>query len=246
MSNINAEKQKGIAKPLATILRLYIVIAVPVLLVMGSVRLVMNTQFLNFEYNRAGFPEDRYGFSTEDRMNYGQYGILYILNDSDIAYLADRTLSGDLCYPPQSTDCSMFNNDELSHMGDVKVVASRAFLLSLYAALLAIIAGLLLWKRVSIQALHLSLMQGSLLTLGLIATIILLAITSWDLFFSTFHSFFFAEGTWRFYNSDTLIRLYPERFWFDISLVVGGLTTVGAIIILAATLGWRNIRHYLP
>ncbi|MDQ7034574.1 MAG: DUF1461 domain-containing protein [Anaerolineae bacterium] len=130
MSKMNTNKDKGIAKPLMTILRLYIVIAVPVLLVIGSVRLVMNTQFLNFEYNRAGFPEDRYGFSTEDRMEYGQYGISYLLNDSDIAYLADRTLTGDVCYPPQDTACSMFSDRELGHMEDVKVVANGAFSLA--------------------------------------------------------------------------------------------------------------------
>jgi integral membrane protein (TIGR01906 family) len=128
----------------------------------------------------------------------------------------------------------------------VKIVAKGIFLFSLYAALVAIASGLLLCKRVSIAALRLSLMQGSLLTLGLIATIILLAITSWDVFFTTFHRFFFAEGTWRFYNSDTLIRLYPEQFWFDISLVIGGLTTLGGVIILATTLGWRNIRQSMP
>lgn len=239
-------KQKSLPNLLATILHIYLVLAVPVLLVIGSVRLVMNTAFLNFEYNRAGFPQDHYGFSTEDRMYYGQHGILYLLNNADISYLADRTLPGALCYAPQAHDCSMFNADELSHMEDVKVVAKGAFLFGLYAALLAIASGLLLWKRVSLAALRLSLMQGSLLTLGLIGTIILLAVTAWDLFFTTFHRFFFAEGTWRFYNSDTLIRLYPEQFWFDISLVIGGLTTLGAVIILAVTLGWRNIRQSMP
>jgi integral membrane protein (TIGR01906 family) len=242
----DATKQKGLFKPLATILHVYLVLAVPALLVIGSVRLVMNTQFLNFEYNRSGFPQDRYGFSTEGRMNYGQHGIIYLLNDADISYLADRTLPGALCYPPQEDECSMFNADELSHMEDVKIVAKGIFLFSLYAALVAIASGLLLCKRVSIAALRLSLMQGSLLTLGLIGTIILLAITAWDVFFTTFHGFFFAEGTWRFYNSDTLIRLYPEQFWFDISLVIGGLTTLGAVIILATTLGWRNIRQSMP
>jgi integral membrane protein (TIGR01906 family) len=236
----NPEKSKSSLSLLWGLVRLYLVIAVPVLLVIASIRVVMTTQFLNFEYNRAGFPQDTYGFSTQDRMEYGRHGIIYLLNDAEIDYLADRQLRGALCYPPSEVDCSMFNPDELSHMEDVKVVTRGAFLVGQYGALLAITCILLLWKYVSIAALRSSLLQGSLLTLGLIATIILLALTAWDLFFATFHSFFFAEGTWRFFYSDTLIRLYPEQFWFDAALVVGGLTTLGAIIILVAALGWRN------
>lgn len=241
----NLEKAKSPLNLLWGLVRLYLVIAVPVLLVIASVRVVMTKQFLNFEYNRTGFPQDTYGFSIQDRMEYGQHGIIYLLNDAEINYLADRQLPGRLCYLPSDTDCSMFNADELSHMEDVKVVTSATFLVGQYGALLAIICGLLLWKYVSIEVLRLSLLQGSLLTLGLIAAIILVAITAWDMFFTIFHSFFFAEGTWRFYFSDTLIRLYPEQFWFDASLVVGGLTTLGAIIILCVTLGWRMRRQPL-
>jgi hypothetical protein len=39
-----------------------------------------------------------------------------------------------------------------------------------------------------------------------------------------------------------LIRLYPQQFWFDISLVIGGLTTLGAIIILLVSLRLRSTK----
>jgi integral membrane protein (TIGR01906 family) len=242
----NLEKGKRSFSLLVGIIRLYLIIAVPVLLVIASVRVVMTSQFLNFEYQRHGFPQDTYGFGTADRVEYGQYGILYLLNDAGIDYLAERRLPGALCYPPRDTECSLFNEDELSHMADVKVVTAGTLIVGQYGAIVAIFCGLFLWKFVSIPVLRLSLMQGSLLTLGLIATIILLALTAWDLFFATFHRFFFVEGTWRFFYSDTLIRLYPEQFWFDAALVVGGLTILGAIIILVLTFGWRNFRQVLP
>ena len=35
------------------------------------------------------------------------------------------------------------------------------------------------------------------------------------------YSFFFQPGTWMFNYSDTLIRLFPERFWQDIFIYVG-------------------------
>lgn len=53
-------------------------------------------------------------------------------------------------------------------------------------------------------------------TLGLIAGagILLNPNIFWG-FFSWFHSLFFEGDTWLFAYSDTLIRLFPIRFWQD-------------------------------
>jgi integral membrane protein (TIGR01906 family) len=79
-----------------------------------------------------------------------------------------------------------------------------------------------------------------MLTLGLIMTIIVLALGAWDMFFDTFHELFFEAGTWRFEFSDTLIRLFPEQFWFDASVTIGILTTIGAILILVFMWQWSK------
>ena len=42
--------------------------------------------------------------------------------------------------------------------------------------------------------------------------------------FVWFHQIFFESGTWTFLFSDTLIRLFPERFWRDTFLAVGLLS----------------------
>lgn len=224
---------------LAWLIQMILVVLIPVLLVIASSRLVMTTFFLQLEYTRSGFPEDSYGFSTADRLEYGTLGILYILNNEPINYLGDLKLEGALCYPPQDNDCSAFNQDELNHMQDVQRLARAVFSFGLFAGLAVIVIAFILWRYVSIQALRLAMMQGSLLTLGLVVTIISLAFTAWDTFFGGFHSLFFKEGTWQFFYSDTLIRLYPQQFWFDASLLIGGLTTLGAIIILLISLRLR-------
>ena len=51
---------------------------------------------------------------------------------------------------------------------------------------------------------------------------------------------FFEDGTWQFYYTDTLIRLYPEQFWFDASLTVGIMTTLTALIV--GVWSWRSLR----
>jgi integral membrane protein (TIGR01906 family) len=195
--------------------------------------------FMQVEYTRPGFPPDPYGFSTEDRLQYGPLGIAYMLNREGIDFLGDQRLPGELCYPSQDDSCAMFNPLELRHMEDVKLVAQGIFVFGLGAAILALLGAAILARFAGIQALHRAIMQGGLLTIGLIVTIVLLAVTAWDLFFTAFHDVFFEPGTWQFFYSDTLIRLYPEQFWFDASLTVGVLTTIGALLLLGFS--WREL-----
>jgi uncharacterized membrane protein len=51
-------------------------------------------------------------------------------------------------------------------------------------------------------------------------------------FFVLFHDVFFQPGTWMFLYSDTLIRLFPERFWRDIFIIVGLLSIAGAALVI--------------
>jgi integral membrane protein (TIGR01906 family) len=212
-----------------------IALAVPVLLVIGSARLVMSPLFLQLEYTRPGFPPDVYGFSVEDRLEYGPYGVLYILNGEGIDYLGDLQLPGERCYPPQRQPCAMFNDAELRHMLDVKQVAQGVFLAGLILAGITFGMAAYLWRTNQRRVIYVGLWRGSLLTLGSIVMIVFLAFVAWDFFFNTFHALFFEPGTWRFYYSDTLIRLYPEQFWFDASLLIGGLTASAAALILFIT-----------
>lgn len=212
---------------LARIAQTYLVIAFPVLLVLLAVRLVMTPLFLQFEYNRADFPADPYGFTREDRFAYAPYALDYLLNGAGIEYL------GDLKFEDGG---ALYNADELRHMRDVKTVTQMAFGGALVGGMLAIGAGVYLLRR-NAERLRRALFFGALLTLAMVAAIIIVAVVNWEFFFVTFHQLFFQSGTWYFPTSDTLIRLFPEQFWFDAALVIGGITVLTALIVLGIT--WR-------
>jgi integral membrane protein (TIGR01906 family) len=214
-------------------LRLVIVIAIPVILTLLSVRVVMTPLFLNIEYNRAGFPLDRYGFTTDDRLEYAPYALNYLFNSADIDYL------GNLTFPDGQP---LFNNRELSHMADVKVVTRAAFLLLLIGGGLTVVMVALMSRSAAGRAeLRSGILGGGLLTLGIIGVIVVLAVVAWDTFFTGFHQMFFSGDTWIFAYSDTLIRLFPEQFWFDASLTVGTLTGLGALILAGTAWQWTRI-----
>ena len=190
---------------------------VPVALALLVVRLLLNPWFLTFEYNTPAFPADPYGFTKEERLYWSGIALDYLVNSEGIDFLGDlRFDNGEAVY----------NERELKHMVDVKVVLGGALRVG-YASL-AGLALLGIWARLGgwwVVYRH-AMSRGGWLTVALVGTILLLVLLSFGVFFVAFHRVFFEGDSWLFLWSDTLIRLFPERFWRDIFLLVGGLSTL--------------------
>jgi integral membrane protein (TIGR01906 family) len=213
-------------------IRQYFMVMVIILLPLLSARLVMTPLFLQFEYHRPDFPNDIYGFTREDRLYYAPYALDYLLNDADISYLGNLTF-------PNSTR-PLFNLRELRHMEDVKIVTRGAFWILTIGIITTLAIGLLAWRTVDTRnAMRNGIFVGAISIITIILTIVIMTIIAWDTFFTLFHTLLFESGTWQFLYSDTLIRLFPEKFWFDAALSIGAITTVLAIILLAITRRYR-------
>jgi integral membrane protein (TIGR01906 family) len=213
-----------------------VTLAVPVALVMGAVRILLTPAYLVFEYNTPGFPPDPYGFSKEDRLLWAGYALEYLINDAGIDFLGDLRFPDGQVVPAQSCkymdDCTkLYNDRELKHMLDVKNVVQAA-LIVWYASLVILIAlGLWAWFRGSWAQFRKGLSRGGWLTVVLIAAILGFVLVAFGVIFVAFHKVFFESGTWTFLFSDTLIRLFPERFWRDTFLMVGIIAGgVGALL----------------
>jgi len=102
-------------------------------------------------------------------------------------------------------------------MEDVKRILSVFFPL-LYAAL-ALSAALHLIFRDRIFS-GWVLFLSSVFSLVLVAAAGVFALVDYDLAFEMFHNLFFAPDSWRFSYRDTLLRIYPMKFWFDATLFV--------------------------
>jgi integral membrane protein (TIGR01906 family) len=63
--------------------------------------------------------------------------------------------------------------------------------------------------------------RGGWALVGFIGVILVFVALSFSNLFTWFHQIFFESGTWQFYTSDTLIRLFPMRFWRDAFIFVG-------------------------
>jgi len=210
-----------------TILSSLVAILVPIALIGFGLRLLLTPFFLQIEYNLPYFPPDEYGFTREDRLKWAPYALDYLVNSADISYL------GDLKFDDGTP---LFNERELSHMDDVKRVTQGA--LRVWYVSLALLAALGLWAWFGgwWQVYRLGLMRGGWLMVGLAVAIGLIVVIGiainpnvfWN-FFAGFHSLFFEGDSWLFLFSDTLIRLFPIRFWQDAFLLAAVIALGGGI-----------------
>jgi integral membrane protein (TIGR01906 family) len=153
----------------------------------------------------------------------------YLVNSAGISFLGDLRFPAGQQAPAPScqtmTDCThLYNDRELEHMLDVKNVVKGAMRVLEICGLILVLLALWAWRGNWSKTYIKGLQRGGIVTLILIGLIILSVLAAFNYIFVIFHEIFFKAGTWTFLYSDTLIRLFPERFWEDTFLMVGGLT----------------------
>ena len=220
---------------MTNILSWLIAVLVPLALIGLAIRILLSPLYYTIEYNMPYFPPDEYGFTKADRLQWAPYAVNYLTNNADISYL------GDLKFEDGTP---LYNERELSHMDDVKRVTKGA--LNAWYVSLVLLAGLAAWARFGgwAQDYRLGLMRGGWLMVGLAVAIGLIVLVGmlinpnvfWN-FFAGFHSLFFEGDSWLFLFSDTLIRLFPLRFWMDAFLFAAIIALGGGI---ALGLGLRK------
>ena len=210
-----------------TILSSLVALLVPVALIGLGLRLLLTPLFLKIEYSMPYFPPDEYGFTKEDRLRWAPYALDYLTNNEDISYL------GNLKFEDGTP---LYNERELSHMDDVKLVTQGALRVWYVSLALLALLGVWAWFGGWWTEYLLGLKWGGWLMIGLAVTIGLIVVIGivinpnvfWN-FFAGFHSLFFEGDSWLFLFSDTLIRLFPIRFWQDAFLWAAVIALAGGI-----------------
>jgi len=221
-------EMKKISSILNKILRFLIQAFIPILLILGCVRLILVSAplWIPIEYRLPGFPDDLYGFSLEDRLKWSDIDIQYLLNQEGIDYFDSLQLnSGD----------PMHNERELRHMQDVKLLVQQSWLTFRIGLVVLIFLGILLARAEGQLVVWETIRRGFLWTLILLGILVVGIVIAFGFLFVGFHKIFFEGETWIFKYSDTFIRLYPERFWRDVFIFLATTTGVGAGLLFYLT-----------
>jgi hypothetical protein len=163
----------------------------------------------------------------------------YGMSDADRRRLADTALDSILPFgggdrvlrdARLASGAHAFDAKERRHLHSV-----RGYVLGLYlidAAGVLALAALLIAARTRRLARD-GLAAGAAWTLALAAFVGVYVAVNPVSFLGGFHRFFFSGDSWRFADTETLRRLFPDAFWSDTALMLGGLVAAQAVVLLA-------------
>lgn len=218
-----------------SILRWIIILAVPVVLTMTIVRLLTLPWYPAWAYRQPGFPDDPLGMAQEERLVLARGAIRSLNLPRGVSLLNDLTL-------PDGTPA--FNDREIEHMEDVKLVYDRLTVAAAILLTAAVAAGIGLALRGERCTIWLALALGGSLSLALLVFSGVWMLIGFDAFFTQFHGLFFEAETWVFSYSDTLIRLFPLTFWLWAGLIiVGGVSAVALLLLFVGSRAHRRCRR---
>jgi integral membrane protein (TIGR01906 family) len=214
-----------------------IAIVLPLVLLADGVDVLLQPWFIRFEYHRSGFPPDEFGMQRPERTRLALAGLRSILpwDSEGIARLERARLAGGE---------PAFGQRELRHMRHVRRLLVA--LLTVQAVAAAALVAFAIRRRTR-PLVRDGLRAGSLATLGLGALVGSAYAINPVGFLTGFHTaVFFSGSSWRFADTDTLRRLYPDRFWEDTTVLLAGGTALQALLLLVVTGGFRRRRTIPP
>jgi integral membrane protein (TIGR01906 family) len=132
---------------------------------------------------------------------------------------------------------SGFNEDEISHMKDVRNLLSK--LNAIFCAFLGLsIFFLLLWalyynKKEKYRCLFSSFFYSGIFCIILITTAGLLLVIDFNFAFTLFHKIFFPMGNYTFDPSVSLLKqLFPNKFFYNFTILCTIISLIISIILI--------------
>ena len=205
------------------------ILSLPVLLLTASVSAAVNSPWF-YTYGFAKYEvSDTTGLDKEQ---------LSIAAHELINYFNSTTEPINVYVVKDGESFQLFNEREVVHLKDVKVLFRLVYALLLSTGLYACVylgLSLFWWKERQPPAK--GLLWGGGLTLTLMVVIGVMAAVDFNWFFRQFHLISFANDLWMLNPAtDYLIMLFPQGFWFEAAIYCALSTALGAVIL--GGLGW--------
>ncbi|MBT7902619.1 TIGR01906 family membrane protein [Candidatus Woesearchaeota archaeon] len=200
---------------------IFLIILFPIILVSDSLeKTTFDESFYVAQFNELGVYDN---FPDNDQVS------INLINTQVITYLKGSN---------PALPRSFFNQKEIDHMLDVKVLFNKLFALKYGGVALFVILSAILYflKPNFFKSLNGVFLGGSILTLILIAAGFFMLV-NFDSSFTKFHNVFFEEGSWTFdADSENIVNLYPFQFFLNIFQRIVIIIFLNSIIFMMLSL----------
>jgi integral membrane protein (TIGR01906 family) len=210
-------------KALAAINTVLFIICIPLLLITTNLRFAVNdTRLYEYDFNK-------YHISEETGLDKG--------NLTEIAHKLITYFNSD----EEFVDISVYSQRDIDHLKDVKGLIQLAYRLQFVSlAYIVVYIGFnfLLLRGAFWRQLGKRIIWGSWTTIALLAALGIMALIDFNQLFLLFHLISFRNDLWQLYPGDKLLAMFPEGFFNDAALFIGGAIILEAIIIGVAAWGF--------
>ncbi len=208
---------RAATKPVAAtrVVAVGVAVALPLFFTANAIRILLTERYVRAAYAHVGGEEI---LSATQRRDLALLGLRAVdpLRGESVAILRPVRLPG---------GARAFEPDELRHMRDVRAWLWRLLVLELAVAAAAVALAVADRRRVAA-----ALRRGGVGTLVIGAVALVAIAVDFDDVLLGFHRLLFEGDTWHFADSDTLIRVYPERFWNWTGIAIGLLVVAQALL----------------
>jgi len=211
------------------------ILCLPPLLLSGSIAIAVNSTAL-FHYGFDKYEVAQVTGLDKEELNKTTQGLIDYFNSDD------ELISLTVIKDGQPFD--LFNDRETIHLKDVKYLFRLDYMVLIFCSLyvLAYLVVSLVWRRrQQLLSLARSAIIGGSFTLGLMVLLGIGILVDFNSLFWQFHVLSFSNDFWKLNpNTDYLIMLFPQGFWYDAAIFIVGLIVAGALLI--SFTGWLYLR----
>jgi len=211
------------------------IVAVPVFLVLTNVR-VAATEPRVFGYSFSRYDVVEVTGVDRAQLDRAAIELVRYFRDAEPLLTTRVTIEGQ--------EQALFNPREVLHMRDVKELFQASFRVheGAFVYIVGYVAAVFLWSRERpLRRLAEQAILAGVVTAGILATMALTMLVGFDEMFRQFHLLSFSNDFWMLDPTrDRLVQMFPQGFWFDVSLAVG-VASVAQGALLAAV-GWAYLR----
>lgn len=142
-------------------------------------------------------------------------------------------VTGDVAEPPVSFGRQVFTAQEYAHMADVRRVFVGARIAAGTAAAAAAFFVIRAWRRERRAAARL-VRNASALAGAAVLIVAVAAALAFEPLFLLFHRVFFPQGNFLFGPDSNLLALYPDQYWYGVTLLTGGAFVAACFLLAGA------------
>jgi integral membrane protein (TIGR01906 family) len=210
---------------LRTLLLAVFMLAIPVALITTTVRAVISEAAV-YDYSVREFDAPNAADIPEEELIQANGQIRDYLVSGPSGSLAVRVTDND------GDDVLLFNAREVAHMKDVRDLVQTMFLAQQISVALVLALAVLMIALWPVRVLAAGLLYGAALTGVLVVAAAILAMSGFDAAWSQFHGIAFTNDLWQLDpDTDHLIQMFPEEFWFQVTSLIGLAVLLEAILV---------------